>query len=304
MAGVDDSGPYRRGERGSARHSRRCAGCARLACPGPRLVLRPGPDPRAPAASVPAANVTAIDVHTHLGRWLTNDTSWMAPDVDALLRVMEECNLTALVNLDGRWGRELEANLDRYDRAHPERFYTFCHLDWGLLRNDARTERHRAARRVARAVGRERRRGAQGLEGPRSPGRCAGERRISTDDPALAPVWEAAGALGLPVMVHTGDPLAFFQPADRFNERIEELRRHPSISLAQKGRRSPGGCAMRSRPPSRPTRRPRSSAPTSPGAPRTSRGSTACSSRYPNLVDRHLGPGARSSGANPAPRPG
>ena len=49
----------------------------------------------------------------------------MAPDVTALLRVMEECNLTALVNLDGRWGRELEANLDRYDRAHPHRFLTF-----------------------------------------------------------------------------------------------------------------------------------------------------------------------------------
>ena len=46
---------------------------------------------------------------------------------------MDDCNLVALVNLDGRWDRELEANLDRLDHAHPDRFYTFCHLDWRLL---------------------------------------------------------------------------------------------------------------------------------------------------------------------------
>ena len=38
-----------------------------------------------------------------------------------------------LVNLDGRWGDDLEANLDRYDRAHPGRFATFCQLDFGVL---------------------------------------------------------------------------------------------------------------------------------------------------------------------------
>lgn len=57
----------------------------------------------------------------------------MAPDVAELLEVMDTCNLEMLVNLDGRWGEELEANLDRYDRAHPDRFLTFCHVDWSAL---------------------------------------------------------------------------------------------------------------------------------------------------------------------------
>jgi hypothetical protein len=35
---------------------------------------------------------------------------------------MDACNLRGIVNLDGRWGDELEANLHRYDRAHPGRF--------------------------------------------------------------------------------------------------------------------------------------------------------------------------------------
>ena len=184
-----------------------------------------------PEHGVIAASVPAIDAHAHLGRWLTPDESWMAPDVDALLRVMEECNLSALVNLDGRWDRELESNLDRLDRAHPGRFYTFCHLDWRLL------EERDGVDALVRSLERSARSGARGLKVWKDLGLGAtiAGRRITSDDAALAPIWEAAGALGLPVMVHTGDPLAFFHPADRFNERIDELRRHPSISRAREG---------------------------------------------------------------------
>ena len=188
-----------------------------------------------PQHRIRAASAGAIDVHAHLGRWLTKDGSWMAPDVAGLLRVMEECNLTAIVNLDGRWGRELEANLERYDRAHPHRFATFCHLDWQLLAQPDGT----AA--LVRSLEQSAASGARGLKVWKDLGLTVtrdGTRtgaRIASDDPALAPVWEAAGDLGLPVMMHTGDPPAFFQPVDRFNERIDELRRHPSISLAREG---------------------------------------------------------------------
>jgi predicted TIM-barrel fold metal-dependent hydrolase len=34
--------------------------------------------------------------------------------------------------------------------------------------------------------------------------------------------------LGIPVLIHSGDPIAFFEPIDRFNERWEELSRNPS----------------------------------------------------------------------------
>jgi hypothetical protein len=39
-------------------------------------------------------------------------------------------SLPVVTHLDGRWGRELEANLERYDRRFPGRFATFCHVDW------------------------------------------------------------------------------------------------------------------------------------------------------------------------------
>ena len=44
-------------------------------------------------------------------------------------------------------------------------------------------------------------------------------------------MWEAVGALQMPVAIHTSDPEAFFLPIDRFNERWEELHAHPSWSF-------------------------------------------------------------------------
>jgi predicted TIM-barrel fold metal-dependent hydrolase len=51
------------------------------------------------------------------------------------------------------------------------------------------------------------------------------------DDPRIADVWAAAGGLGLPVLIHTADPIAFFTPVDHENERLEELGRHPEWSF-------------------------------------------------------------------------
>ena len=155
----------------------------------------------------------------------------MAPDVGALLALMDASNLSALVNLDGRWGAELDENLARYDHAHPNRFYTFCHLDWRLLDTPDGTGA------LVRSLEQSARQGARGLKVWKDLGlsvTVAG-RRILLDDPALRPVWEAAGALRFPVLVHSGDPVAFFQPVGVRNERVEELTAHPSISLAREG---------------------------------------------------------------------
>jgi hypothetical protein len=55
---------------------------------------------RAPAHEVPRPRFPVVDAHNHLGRWLTPD--WSAPDVGALIDVMDACNVQTIVNLDGR----------------------------------------------------------------------------------------------------------------------------------------------------------------------------------------------------------
>ena len=81
--------------------------------------------------------------------------------------------------------------------------------------------------------------GAKGLKIWKNLGLTAtvGGRRLMPDDPVLGPVWDAAGDLRLPVLIHVADPVAFFQPMDRHNERLDELLAHPSISLSSHGGR-------------------------------------------------------------------
>src|SRR5207247_6420865 len=46
-------------------------------------------------------------------------------------------------------------------------------------------------------------------------------------DTRLDPMWQAAGELDVPVMIHVADPHAFFEPLDANNERYHQLIRHP-----------------------------------------------------------------------------
>jgi len=175
--------------------------------------------------------VEAVDCHAHLGRWLTGGATWMEPDVARLVDLMDRCNVGAVINLDGRWGSELEENLDRYDRARPGRFFTFCHLDWRLL--DLPSGPGRLIAGLERAASA----GARGIKVWKDLGSQvrAGGRRVRIGDPILRDVWQAAGELGLPVLVHVADPVAFFRPVDRHNERLEELLANPRSSRAADG---------------------------------------------------------------------
>jgi predicted TIM-barrel fold metal-dependent hydrolase len=175
---------------------------------------------RARASAVDLPFVPCIDVHNHLGRWLT-DGDWMIPDVDGLLAIMDARHVESVVNLDGMWGDELEANLDRYDRAHPGRFHTFCQLDWTLLASDD------PVGALTAQLEDSARRGARGVKVWKTLGlefRDAAGALVSPDDPRVVAVLTRAGELGLPVLIHTADPIAFFEPLDPDNERLDELR--------------------------------------------------------------------------------
>jgi predicted TIM-barrel fold metal-dependent hydrolase len=61
--------------------------------------------------------------------------------------------------------------------------------------------------------------------------RDASGQLLRIDDERLAPIFEKAAELQVPVMFHTADPDAFFIPTDQYNERFEELAAHPDWSF-------------------------------------------------------------------------
>ncbi|MGH2591604.1 MAG: amidohydrolase family protein, partial [Actinomycetota bacterium] len=196
---------------------------------------RPEPKVVLPSHPVERARFPAVDAHNHLGRWFSrwvgaDPEAWPVAGVGELLDLMDACNLRAIVNLDGRWGDDLDANLERYDRPHPGRFATFCHLDW-----EAAVASGDIGEAAAASLRRSVRDGAKGVKVWKDLGLHVRDDRgelILPDDPRLAPLWEAAADVGVPVFIHTADPVAFFDPVDERNERHEQLRAHPEWSFA------------------------------------------------------------------------
>jgi predicted TIM-barrel fold metal-dependent hydrolase len=154
-------------------------------------------------------------------------------DVPALIALMDECRVEAIVNLDGRWGAELGENVDRYDSAYPGRFFTFCQLDWRLLAEPD------GVAKLVRELHEAASRGARGLKVWKDLGlhhRDTAGELVLPGDPRLAPIWRSCAELGLPVLIHSADPVAFFEPLDPYNERLEELIEHPDWWFGDTGR--------------------------------------------------------------------
>ncbi|MGH9448883.1 MAG: amidohydrolase family protein, partial [Terriglobia bacterium] len=144
--------------------------------------------------------------------------------------VMDRKDIRTLVNLTGGVGAGLEETLRTFQAAHPGRFVVFTEPWWGKF-GEPRYSQFQADQIVkAHAAG------ARGLKVLKTLGLYLREKvtsglLVSVDDPRLDPMWEACGAMNMPVAIHVSDPEAFFLPIDRFNERYEELHNHPDWSF-------------------------------------------------------------------------
>ena len=186
---------------------------------------------------VQRARYPVIDVHTHLswsrkvvnGVSLAGERRFPAPP-SYLLAVMDRRNLHAMNNLTGGFGAGLVEAVQKYDKAHPGRFYTFTEPWYSrFLEPDYP---HFQAQAIADAHAA----GARGLKILKTLGLFLREnittgKLVKIDDPRFDPMWDACGQLNIPVAIHVSDPIAFFTPTDRFNERYEELNNHPDWSF-------------------------------------------------------------------------
>jgi predicted TIM-barrel fold metal-dependent hydrolase len=173
-----------------------------------------------------------FDAHVHFGKWkregklfdVATDGAWTVQDVPAALALLDDVNVRYVASMDGGWGDLLRQNLERYTQHYPDRFCTFCWVDWEDAVKPGGGEKW--ARELEKSV----KAGAVGLKIFKTLGckfRDELGKLIMQDDPRLDPIWQAAAELNIPVMIHTGDPVAFYEPLDPDNERYEELHEHP-----------------------------------------------------------------------------
>jgi len=168
-----------------------------------------------------------IDAHNHLGEPFGG--GWDAPQkpLSELLDLLDEAGVTHYVDLDGGWGEDiLYRHLDIFKAKAPDKFQIFGGVDWSKWESMGDGFPDWAANRLKV----QKDAGAQGLKIWKLFGLHVKDhtgKLVDVDDERLIPIWETAGELGLPVLAHVADPVAFFDPIDETNERWEEIGAHP-----------------------------------------------------------------------------
>lgn len=146
-----------------------------------------------------------IDAHTHV----------LPQYVDLAVRVMDRTGIERTVTLawhDG-FGERLVELMAIYNR-YPGRFIVFGNVDWRRINEPRFAEQ--AAEQMARDVDT----GLRGIKVYKALGldyQHENGEYWHVNDPRLDPIWAKAGELGIPVLIHTGDPMQFWQPVNERN---------------------------------------------------------------------------------------
>ncbi len=158
-----------------------------------------------------------VDVHGHL-RGASAET------IDQMVRDMDAMNMAVFVNLSGTSGDRFKSIDEETRGRHDGRFVNFANVDFRNLEDDGWGER--SAAQLEQDVAN----GAVGLKIYKNLGMFVTDSngRVPADDPRIDPVWAKAGELGIPVLIHVGEPSPFWSPWDLHNERWLELKQFPN----------------------------------------------------------------------------
>ena len=180
-----------------------------------------------------------IDAHNHL---------WGNFEIEKVIETMDSVGVCCYADLTGNVHIEFaeggylikQGNISDFfskcEEKFPGRFYCFTMADLAhpasepLFYDDKKfvegfIETLRAHVRL----------GAKGLKVLKELGlhfRDSKNELVPVDDDRLFPIWEEAGNLQIPVLIHQADPSGFFEPVTPENEHYGSLVKYPSWSFA------------------------------------------------------------------------
>jgi predicted TIM-barrel fold metal-dependent hydrolase len=204
--------------------------------------FRPRSMLQVPRHETPHARHPVVDVHTHFGYRLRGSKEQLQQFVE----VMNRQRIAVCASMDGTLPDGFARQQEFLWTDYPDRFVIFVNLDWQGAGDAERPDTWACnqpdfVRHSVMQLEQAAREGASGLKLFKQFGlayRNADGSLVRIDDRRWDPIWQACGRLGLPVLMHTGDPAAFFLPVDATNERYEELSRRPEWSFFNDGDRN------------------------------------------------------------------
>jgi len=181
----------------------------------------------------------AIDAHNHLwGNW---DLEQLVETMDSV-GIVSYCDLTANARLSfAEGGYQLQEGkfedfLTSCAARYPGRFYGFTMATFARPTTEPLfTDADKFVEDTISLLRRHVELGAKGLKLTKELGlhfKDAQGNLIFVDDPRLAPIWDAARELGVPVLLHQSDPYGFFEPITPENEHYESLAKYPKWCFA------------------------------------------------------------------------
>ena len=173
---------------------------------------------KVPGGPVTRAKVPFVDAHGHLR---ARDPA----RIDQMVKEMDAMNMAVFVNLSGGSGESLKANLAATKGRYPNRFVVYANVDFSGIGEPG------WGKKAAAQLQADYDAGARGLKIYKNLSMFQTDihgERVAADDPRIAPVWDKAGELGIPVLIHVGEPSAFWDPWDEHNERWLELKMFPN----------------------------------------------------------------------------
>ena len=192
---------------------------------------------RRPAHVPERARFPVIDAHNHL---------FADMPAGEMTRIMDTVGVRVFLNVTGNCAlpfdekgytirrRDLAVYRSGWMEASPRRFAAFTMAEFARWDDFTLDLDGGFVDRCIRTLEEEVRQGALGLKLTKELGlrfHLRDGQMIPVDDRRLYPIWSRAGDLGIPVLIHTSDPVGFFLPADERNEHLPTLRKYPGWSF-------------------------------------------------------------------------
>ncbi len=183
------------------------------------------------------ARYPVVESHNHL---------FGEPKPEDMVEIMDKIGVRVFVNLTGNSKftfiekgysaspRNIDYFFENYVQKYPDRFICFTMSDFANTSDKTLIKDSHFAEKAIRHMEEDIKKGARGLKILKELGlrfRDKSGKIVRVDDERLFPIWERAGELGVPVLIHTTDPAGFFHPVDMHNEHYPTLVTAPGWSF-------------------------------------------------------------------------